>query len=155
MARLQINTTTISFEKYFVDLNGGLFNKWAVFQLYSWQAQVYKVPLWVRTPLRRSVLNTTLCDKVCQWLTTGWWFSPVSSTNKTERNNLTDILLKVALNTIDLTLTQKITSFTWAKGDNQLILTHWLYLNIDAALIYTSCFTWTENILQSHNSWSL
>jgi hypothetical protein len=30
---------------------------------------------------------TTLCDKVCQWLATGWWFSPsppVSSTNKTE-----------------------------------------------------------------------
>ena len=23
----------------------------------------------------------TLCDKVCQWLTTGMWFSPVSSTN--------------------------------------------------------------------------
>jgi len=40
---------------------------------------------------------TTLCDKVCQWLATGWWFSPgspVSSTNKT------DILLKVVLNTI-------------------------------------------------------
>jgi hypothetical protein len=22
------------------------------------------------------VLYTTLCDKVCQWLTAGWWFSP-------------------------------------------------------------------------------
>ena len=22
-----------------------------------------------------SVLDTTLCDKVCQWLATGWWFS--------------------------------------------------------------------------------
>ena len=32
------------------------------------------------------VLDTTLCDTVCQWLATGWWFSsgtPVSSTNKT------------------------------------------------------------------------
>jgi hypothetical protein len=27
--------------------------------------------------LRRGVLNTTLCDKVCQWLATGLWFSPV------------------------------------------------------------------------------
>ena len=30
------------------------------------------------------VLDTTLCNKVCQWLATGWWFSPgtpVSSTN--------------------------------------------------------------------------
>jgi len=31
--------------------------------------------LWVRIPLRRGVLDTTLCDKVCQWLTTGQWFS--------------------------------------------------------------------------------
>ena len=37
----------------------------------------------VRTPLRRGVLNTTVCDQVCQWLATGRWFSldtPVSST---------------------------------------------------------------------------
>jgi hypothetical protein len=37
-------------------------------------------------PLRRGVPNTTLCDKVCQWLATGRWFypgTPVSSTNKT------------------------------------------------------------------------
>jgi hypothetical protein len=47
---------------------------------------------------------TTLCDKVCQWLATGQWFSPcplVSSTNKTDRHNITEILLKVALNTIN------------------------------------------------------
>ena len=31
----------------------------------------------------KSVLDTTLCDKVCQWLVTGLWFSPASSTNKT------------------------------------------------------------------------
>jgi hypothetical protein len=29
--------------------------------------------LWVRTPLRRGVLDTTLCDKVCQGLVTGQW----------------------------------------------------------------------------------
>ena len=37
-------------------------------------------------PLWWGVLETTLCDKVCQWLTAGQWFSlgtPVSSTNKT------------------------------------------------------------------------
>jgi hypothetical protein len=36
-------------------------------------------------------------------LVTGRWFSPgapVSSTNKTDRQNVTEILLKVALNTI-------------------------------------------------------
>jgi hypothetical protein len=28
------------------------------------------ITLWVRIPLRRGVLDTTLCDKVCQWITT-------------------------------------------------------------------------------------
>ena len=37
---------------------------------------------------------------ICQWLVTGWWFSPVtlvSSTNKSHRHDITEILLKVAL----------------------------------------------------------
>ena len=54
----------------------------------------------VGIPLRWVVLDTTLCDKVCQWLTTGRWFSPgtpVSSTNKTDRHDMTEILLRVAL----------------------------------------------------------
>ena len=61
--------------------------------------------LWVRTPFMRGVLDTTLCDKVYQWLATGRWFSPgspVSSTNKTDRNDITEILLKMAWNTINL-----------------------------------------------------
>ena len=45
------------------------------------------------------VLDTTLCDKVCQSLVAGRWFSPVSSTNKTDRHDITEILLRVALNT--------------------------------------------------------
>jgi hypothetical protein len=39
----------------------------------------------------RGVLDTTLCDKVCQWLAVGRWFSPgtpVSSTNKTDRHDI-------------------------------------------------------------------
>jgi hypothetical protein len=54
----------------------------------------------------QGVLDTTLCNKVCQWLTTGRWISlgtPVSSTNRTDRNDITEILLEVALNTITLT----------------------------------------------------
>jgi hypothetical protein len=51
----------------------------------------------------RGVLYTALCDKVCQQLATGRWFSPgtlISSTNKTDRHDITKILLKVALSTI-------------------------------------------------------
>ena len=52
--------------------------------------------------LRRGVLDTTLCDKVCQLLATGQWFSQgtlVASINKTDRHDITEILLRVALNT--------------------------------------------------------
>ena len=44
--------------------------------------------------------------KVCLWLVADRWISPgtlVSSTNKTDCHNITEILLKVALNTITLT----------------------------------------------------
>ena len=47
-----------------------------------------------------------LCDTVCQWLATGWWFSPglpVSFINKTDCHDIAEILLKVALNTIKQT----------------------------------------------------
>jgi hypothetical protein len=47
-----------------------------------------------------------LCDNVCQCLSTGRWFSPglpVSSTNKTDHHDITEILLKVVLNTIKQT----------------------------------------------------
>jgi len=55
------------------------------------------------SPRRRSVLNTTLCDKVCQWLATCLWYftgTPDSSTQTTDRHDITEILLKVVLNTI-------------------------------------------------------
>ena len=54
------------------------------------------------SPSWRDVFNTTLCNKVCQWLVTGQWFSPgtlVSSTNKTDCHEISEILLKVVLNT--------------------------------------------------------
>ena len=57
----------------------------------------------VRNPLRRGIfVRYTLCDKVCQCLTTGQWFSPcilVSSANKPDRHDINEILLKVAFNT--------------------------------------------------------
>ena len=56
---------------------------------------------------RRGVLDTTLCDKVCQGLAASRWFStgtPNSFTNKTDRHDITELLLKVALSTIPLIL---------------------------------------------------
>ena len=68
-----------------------IYHHWSCeFESHSWQG----------------ALNTTLCYKVCQWLVTVRWFStstPVSSTNKTDRHGITEILLKVVLNTINQT----------------------------------------------------
>jgi hypothetical protein len=71
--------------------------------IYNYLCNKYLSPLmlWVRKPIR--AMCTTLCDKVCQWLATGRWFSQgtlVSLTNKTDRHDIAEILLKVVLNTI-------------------------------------------------------
>jgi hypothetical protein len=56
------------------------------------------------SPSWQLVLDTTLCDKVCQWLTTGRWFSPgnlISSTNiENWHHYVTEILLNVVINTV-------------------------------------------------------
>ena len=49
--------------------------------------------LWVRVPLRRGVVDTMLCDKVCPWHAVGRWFSPVFSAIKSDRHDVTGILL--------------------------------------------------------------
>ena len=75
----------------------------------------------------RGVLDTILCDTVCQWLATGRWFSlgtPVSSTNKADRHDIIEILLKVALNTITLII-------YWTVN---------MYINISSFLNYKSIF---------------
>jgi hypothetical protein len=64
--------------------------------------------LWLRISLMWGVLNTTLCDQdqVCQWLVSDQWFplgTLVSSTNKTDLHDITQILLKVVLSTIHQT----------------------------------------------------
>ena len=95
--------------------------------------------LWVRISLRRGVLDTTLCDKVCQWLATGRWFSPgtpVSSTNKTDRHDITEILLKVALNTIKQTNYQNV--FIDIKTR---ISSYWKNLITDCQQLFMFCLT--------------
>ena len=59
-----------------------------------------------------------LCDKACQYLAAGLWFSPgtlVSATKKTDRHDITELLLKVALNTINLNLDNR---NMWCKNKN-------------------------------------
>jgi len=56
----------------------------------------------------RGVLDAILCDKVCQWLTICFWFSPGSLVYSTNKTDIIEILMKVALNTITLTPTLNI-----------------------------------------------
>ena len=100
------------------------YGSWIYNYMYLCNHCLSPLTLWGRTPLRRSVLDTTfttLCDKGCQWLLASRWFSPgtpVSSTNKTDRHDITEILLKVTLNTI-----KKKNTFDFVnKGD-------WFHLN--------------------------
>ena len=61
--------------------------------------------------------------KVCQWLATGQWFSlcpPVSSTNKTDRHDITEILFRVALNTI-----KKQTNIWLWSFSSDIVLNSW------------------------------
>jgi hypothetical protein len=73
---------------------------------WSYSSWIYDYLCWSPRTLRVLASfrrGTTLCDKVCQWLSTGRWISSgtlVFSTNKTDRHDITEILLKVALNTI-------------------------------------------------------
>ena len=55
------------------------------------------ITMWVRIPLRRCELDTSLCGRsvVCSG-------TPVSSTNKTDRDEIIEILLTVAVSTINL-----------------------------------------------------
>jgi hypothetical protein len=50
---------------------------------------------WVLISLSRGILDTTLCDKVGQWLATGRWYSPgtlVSSTNEKTCHGIAEIV---------------------------------------------------------------
>ena len=60
----------------------------------------------------QDVLDTKLCDKVFQRPATGWWYispvNPVFSSNKADRHDIVEILLKVAINIITLIHTRQL-----------------------------------------------
>ena len=56
----------------------------------------------ISNPAHGEVFSIQHCDKICQRLVAGRWFSlgtPVSSTNKTDHHDIAEILLKVAVKT--------------------------------------------------------
>jgi hypothetical protein len=74
----------------------------------SWRSVLLSVPITTKVvssnPAHGEVYSIQHCYKVCQWLVACRGFSLgilVSSINKTDRHDMTEILLKVALNTIN------------------------------------------------------
>ena len=78
----------------------------------------------LRTILQRESQNS--CDTVFQWLVADWWFysgTTISSTNKTDCHDKTEILSRVALNTIKPNQTIHVGLFGWVPGEiKQLML---------------------------------
>ena len=97
--------------------NVSLYEPWGPSWSWSYISCIYNclcnqclspLKLRVRTPFmaRCTRYNSISCNKVCQWLATGLWFSlgtQVSPINKTDCHDITEISLKVVLNTTNQT----------------------------------------------------
>ena len=109
--------------------------------------------LWVRIPFGWVVLNSPLC------VTSGWWFSqctPVSSTNKTDCYDTTDILLKVELNTPILHLPPLPFVFFPTPPPYQWNINHPLVLYCElskTAMKYWPPFSWVPKVIWTSYPW--
>jgi hypothetical protein len=88
-----------------------LINILVIVQIMYWQIEIMSISYMYKSnvliPFMRVLLDIPLCNKVCQWLAVGRWFSlstPIFPTNKTDRHDIAEMLLKETLNTIILTL---------------------------------------------------
>jgi hypothetical protein len=102
-------------------------------------------------PSLNIVLDTTLYDRVCEWLAT------VSSTNKTDRHDITEILLNVSLNTIALTPYVFFSLNTYYFQPyfffNHLLYSKmWLKLGNDSTISFQSTTPNFHSIASLHNS---
>ena len=96
--------------------------------------------LWIQTLLRWHVHDTTLCDKVCQWLAPGRWFSPctpISSPNKTDHTDITKIVesgtkhhklkpILIGLSIFWLDMVKQIDIYECIKSIKYQILVFWI-----------------------------
>ena len=72
---------------------------------------VHLVPITTKVVSVNPIHGDVICDQVCHWIVASYWFSlgtRVSSTKNTNRHNISEILFKVALNTITLPLKRKL-----------------------------------------------
>jgi hypothetical protein len=89
------------------------------------------------------ILLYRLQFQVCQWLAAGQWFppgTPVSSTNKTDYNDTTEILLKVALNTINKQTNRVLELFYMTTLRSKFMTWPWLFVPFPLNILQTKDF---------------
>jgi hypothetical protein len=93
-ALIEIRTRNISGDNFSISILISVLNSlisiiWVQANCHHHEANMLKLsPLMLRVRISIRAKCTTLCDKVCQWLATGRWFSPVSSINKADHHNV-------------------------------------------------------------------
>ena len=130
--------------------------------IYNYICNQWLLPLMLWARISTRARRTTLCDKVCQWLATG---PPMSHTNKTERHDITEILLKVALSTIKQTnrcsirfamhvyMVVKLLLLTMPTLYE--IIVWWIFVvDVWQIVMSTLYFTWNHSLAASHQFYS-
>ena len=98
-------------------------------------------------------MSSNYAQAMCtRWLATGLWFSPgttVSSTNKTDRHDIAEMLLKVVLNTISISSELRLGTKHYDKWVefNNLISKVWLFFHLFQNLQLLWGFPWSRVLL--------
>ena len=94
----------------------------------------------------RGVLDTT-CDNVCQWLVTGRWFSPGTLVSSTNKYDITEILLKVTLNTITMTPQ----CYSWTMFSHMILYMFYRHIWREIPM-WVSCIAQHMTLFWAHNA---
>ena len=78
--------------------------EWESSLIYSYLYNQYPLNLWVWIPNMAKSTRCNIIWHICLQLKTGRKFSPVYPTNKTDRHEIIEILMEMALNITTLTL---------------------------------------------------
>ena len=129
------------------DKKGGLIRVGLLYHIYSCISKIHKSdlfdsPKFIMIAVKFVKMHfIALCDKVCQWLAAGRWFSsgtPISSTNKTDAHDIAKILLNVVLNTITLTLYILLICFFTLHYKNHQLYCAWMVIKPLRCSIWSS-----------------
>jgi hypothetical protein len=83
----------------------------------------------------------------CQWLVTGRWFSPGTLVSSTNKYDITEILLKVALNTITMTPQ----CYSWTMFSHMILYMFYRHIWREIPM-WVSCIAQHMTLFWAHNA---